>query len=188
MNTFTFFKDLPVAAKLTPKFMDAFDRAIPEWLNALLPFYQEAKQKNVDILELGRVILLGDSFNDGRYEKDGLGYYFNDNGWVKMLSIESSPKYPSVNLDWQHYLFGIYPRDEYYSNPMESTSNFLSSNHYLTRYHNQKPPYDAVFNRVNTYYHSLTGDPDVCVSLSHRSFMTFTPKGLSFVNEYYKID
>ena len=188
MNTFTFFKDLPVAAKLTPEFMDAFDKAIPEWLKAILPFYHEAKLMNVDILELCPVILLGDSFNDGKYEKDGRGYYFNDNGWVKFLSIESNSKYPSIDLELRHFLFKVYPRDEYYSNSVESTRNLLYSDHYLRRYTNQKPPYDAVFNRVNAYFQNLTGDPSVCVSFSNRSFLTFTPAGLSFVNEYYKIN
>ena len=186
MNTFTFFKDLPVADKLTPEFMDAFDIAIPEWLNALLPFYQEAKRIDADVFELWPVLLLGDYFNDGKYEKDGLGYYYCDNGSAKLLSLESNPKYPSFNLNWQHYSFDLHPEVGYYS--VERTCDYLYTHNYLTRYHNRKPPYDIVNNRVNILFQELTGDPNAGISLSFKSYITLSSRGVSYVNSAYLID
>lgn len=186
MTQFTFFKDLPVAANLSPEFMGAFDCSIPEWLEALLPFYQEAKRMGADVFETWPVLLLGDSFNDGKYENDGRGYYFNDNGGAKILSVESNEKYPSINLNWQHYVIDLHPEIDPCS--IKGSTDLMYSNHYLTRYHNQTPPYDAVFNRVNALFQQMTGDPEVCVSLSYNTFLALTPRGLAYVNDHYKID
>ena len=186
MDEYTFLKDLPVAAKLSPEFKDAFDRSIPEWLEALLPFYQESKRMGADLFETWPVLLLGDYFNDGKYEKDGRGYYYNDNGWARILSVESSPKYPSINLNWQYYVIDIHPEVDCYS--IEGSYNLMYTNHYLTRYHNQTPPYDVVFNRVNALFQQMTGDPDVRISISHHSYLTLTPRGLEYVNYHHRID
>lgn len=38
-------RDLPVAERLSPKFMDALEVFLPKWLDSLLPYYKEAKEQ-----------------------------------------------------------------------------------------------------------------------------------------------
>ena len=40
-------RDLPVAERLSPRFMDALEVFLPKWLDSLLPYYKEAKKQNV---------------------------------------------------------------------------------------------------------------------------------------------
>ena len=53
---------------LTPIFREAIEEFIPEWLESLLPYYQETKQNGDDILELSNVI----SSEGEHYEKNGI--------------------------------------------------------------------------------------------------------------------
>lgn len=177
-------KHLQIAKELSPDFVDAFEDFIPKWLNRFLPFYKEAKEKNVELFELVGMIDMGAPATI--YEKDGVGYYLHDVcGIGPVLALDAN--YPgNKEVNWHSCFSHEYPEVE--SDTLKRLSNFGVYNMYLTRIFNQKPPYDGIEKAVDACFKSITGDPDVFFSISTTSCFYFTDRARSYVNHCMGLD
>lgn len=170
---------------LTPIFREAIEEFIPEWLESLLPYYQEAKQNSDDILELSNVI----SSEGVHYEKNGIFYcrHKNEKG-LSMLAFDSLKGYRKVN--WRECLIEKHPDfdmepDAARGKFCELTKNALYFDNYVWRLFNRKPPYDELYNKVDAYFKQLTGDSGVGFSLSSISMIYFNPQAQKFIDQHY---
>lgn len=169
---------------LTPIFREAIEEFIPEWLESLLPYYQETKQNGDDILELSNVI----SSEGEHYEKNGIYYCRHQNSeGLSILAFDSLKGYRKVN--WRECLIEKHPDfDRDPDAPMgkfcELTKNSLYFDHYVWRLFNRKPPYDDLKNKVDSYFKQLTGDNSVGFSLSSTSMLYFNEKAKWYIDQY----
>ena len=170
--------DLPIAERLSPRFMDALEVFLPKWLDSLLPYYKEAKKQNVDLLKLANY--LSDVADCRLYEEDGIPYCLMYKPWIKELGFDSHEKY--IRCNWYECFCEQYP--ELVDDENERIDNFIGYNSYMSGISNRKEPYNCVANRIQDYFRKITKDKDVCFMLSHTSSICFTEKGKYWVKHY----
>ena len=177
-----FIRDLELANKLTPDFVDAFEDFVPIWINHLLLFYQEAKSKGDDILELVNYKPMGAECE--QYEKDGVGYYRHQSCGLSMLGFNSDHKYQPVN--WYKCFRSFRPDVD--AAETKRVCNFSIYNAYFSRIFNTKPPYNELAKRIDAYFKAITGDSTVGFSLGYTSYIYFNNKAKAHIVLYHKLD
>ena len=166
--------DLEMANNLTPDFIDHIERFLPEWLDSLIPYYEEAKHIGADTFKLVNHKPCG---GDCRlYDKDGIGYYLHESPRIKELSFNSDYKY--INCYWYGCFREYYPEID--ENTQERILNFTGYNMYFSKIWNQKEEYSCVANRVDKYFKNATNNPNVRFVLSGTSTICLTTKGLNY--------
>ncbi len=178
----TFIRDLELANRLTPDFVDAFEEFIPAWIKHLLPFYQEAKSKGDDILELVNHKPMGAECE--LYEKDGVGYYRHKSSGLSLLGFNSDYKYQPVNWYECFHLFNPGIKES----QQDRISNSLYYNSYMSRISNTKQPYDELAKRIDAHFKTITGDSTVGFSLGNTSFIYFDKKGENYIYLHHMLD
>lgn len=174
--------DLEFAKKLTPTFRDHLERFLPQWLDSLVPYYEEAKAIGADMFKLQDTMPCGGEYS--LFEKDGIGYYLTDFPWLKCLSFNSDYKY--IKCYWYQCFVDFYPRLD--TDWKERIHNFGAYNWYMYRPFNMKEGYDCVAKRVDDYFKAITNDPDVTFMLSGTSVICLTPKGVRWIEDYCKLE
>ena len=177
-----FIRDLELTDRLTLDFVDAFEEFVPIWINHLLPFYQEAKSKGDDILELVNIKPMGAVCE--LYEKDGVGYYRHQSCGLSILGFNSDYKYQPVN--WYECFKSFRPDVD--EDETKRVCNFGIYNAYFSRIFNMKPPYNGLAKRVNDYFKTITGDSTVGFSLGYTSYIYFNKKGKDYIYLYHMLD
>ena len=178
----TFIKDLELANRLTPDFADAFEEFVPVWLQHLIPFYQEAKSKGDDILELVNYKPMGAECE--LYESNGIGYYRHKSSGLSMLGFNSDYKYQRVN--WYECFRNFRPDVD--EDETKRICNFSIYNAYFSRIFNTKPPYNELAKRVDAYFKTITGDSEVGFSLGRTSYIYFNKKGKDYIYLHHMLD
>lgn len=179
----TFIKGLELANRLTPDFADAFEIFFPIWLQNLIPFYQEAKSKGDDILELVNIMPMGAECE--LYEKDGVGYYRHKSSGLSMLGFNSDYKYQRVG--WRECLRQLNPKLEN-EDPVDRAINFVFYDSYMSRISNTKPPYNELAKRIDAYFKTITGNSTVGFSLGYTSYIYFNKKGEDYIYLHHMLD
>ena len=177
-----FIRDLELADRLTPDFVNAFEEFVPIWIKHLFPFYQEAKSKGDDILELVNFKPMGAECE--LYESNGIGYYRYKSCGLSILGFNSDYKY--IKCYWYQCFVDFYPRLD--TDWKERIHNFGAYNWYMYRPFNMKEGYDCVAKRVDDYFKAITNDPDVTFMLSGTSAICLTPKGVRWIEDYCKLE
>ena len=178
----TFIRDIELANRLTPDFVEAFEQFVPIWINHLLPFYQEAKSNGDDILELTNYKPMGAECE--LYESNGIGYHRAKSSGLSILGFNSDYKYQRVN--W-YECFRNY-RPDVDEDETKRTHNFLYYNAYFSRIFNMKPPYNELAKRIDTYFKDITGDSAVGFSLGNTSYIYFNKKGEDYIYLHHMLD
>lgn len=181
MNKDLFIRDLPIAEKLTPTFCEALEQFLPQWLDSLVPYYEEARTQGVDVFRLADYMPCGASCK--LYEKVGIGYYLEDHPYIKQLSFNSDYKY--INCYWYECFREFYPRIE--DDQSERIDNFIVYNPYMHSPWNLKEDYNCVAKRVDEYFKAITKDPDVTFILSGTSSICLNQRGINWVSYHYKL-
>mgnify|MGYP006873193236 CR=1 FL=1 len=166
--------ELEFVQRLTPEFRDHFERFIPQWLDSLVPHYEEAKEKGAETFHLVNVKNCGNDFLS--FEKNGIGYYLSEQPYIKEMTFNSDYKYKRCG--WYECFCEFYPRLE--SDFDERISNFREYNCYMTKYLNKKEEYSCMAEWVNEYFKSITKDPNVYFILSDTSTICLTDRGVSW--------
>lgn len=181
MSKTVFIKDLEVAKKLTPDFVEAFEEFVPRWLDRFVPYHHEAREKGVELFEAVHYKQMGTQAD--RYVKDGIGYYlchdYSFGGNVLALDADYEG---SEEICWHECFRRMFPEVE--KDTGKRITNFIYYNSYMSRLSNRKPPYDVVANRVDAYFKNLTGDAECGFSLGSRSFLYFNDRAKGFINCY----
>ena len=168
---------------LTPVFRNAVETFIPHWLNSLLPYYQEAIERNVDIMDMANVI----GTEGEHYESNGIHYYYFVNGYgLKELSLDGSNN-NYTRTGFRECIIQMFPDLDVSPDPdmgkfSELFKNSMYFNHYLWRMFNRKPPYDDLNNKIDAYFKQLTGDGNVGFSLSSTSMLYFNPRAKMYID------
>ena len=170
---------------LTPVFRNAVETFIPHWLNSLLPYYQEAIERNVDIMDMANVI----GTEGEHYESNGIHYYYFVNGYgLKELSLDGSNN-NYTRTGFRECIIQMFPDLDVSPDPdmgkfSELINNSLYFDHYLWRMYNCKSPYDDLNNKIDAYFKQLTGDDNVGFSLSSTSMLYFNPRAKMYINNH----
>ena len=178
----TFIRNIELANRLTPDFIDAFEEFVPKWQQHLIPFYQEAKSKGDDILELVNYKPMGAECE--LYEKDGVGYYRQKPSGLSMLGFNSDYKYQPVN--WYECFRSFRPDVD--EDETKRICNFSIYNAYFSRIFNTKPPYNELAKRIDAYFKAITGDSTVGFSLGYTSYIYFNKKGEDYIYLHHMLD
>jgi len=180
-----FIKGTEKESKYSQEFVDAIEEFTPIWIERLIPFYQEAKDKGVDYLQLESVLWLGE-LEDGMetYEKNGVAYYLNSRGGHSWLSFwgggtkytrasfyyDFKKNHPEICDDWtknvQWWSFGIYIR----------------------RYTNRKPEYCFFDKACDQYFQNLTGDKEAHLTIGNECFIYFNETGKNYIFSHKLLD
>lgn len=177
-----FIRDLELADRLTPDFVDAFEEFVPIWIKHLFPFYQEAKSKGDDILGLENFKPMGAECE--LYEKDEVGYYRYKSCGLSILGFNSDYKYQLVN--WYECFKSYRPDVE--DEQTKRICNFGIYNAYFSRIFNMKPPFNELANRVNAYFKTITGDSTVGFSLGYTSYIFYNKNGADYIYLHHMLD
>ena len=172
--------DLEFAQKLTPDFRENLERFLPQWLDSLIPYYEEAKQIGADTLKLVNHKPCGGECK--LYDKDGIGYYLHESPSIKELSFNSDYKY--INCYWYECFREFYSRIE--DDWRERFDNFCAYNMYMHRPWNLSDKYSCMVRRVDDYFKNITNDPNVNFVLSGTSSICLNQRGINWVNYHYK--
>lgn len=170
---------------LTPTFRDAVENFIPKWLESFVPHYQEAKEKNVDIMDLANV----KGYSGQHYEKNGFHYlYFPSDYGMSFLSLDSSDNH-YTRTGFRECIVNMYPNLDYAPDPdmgkfSELINNSLYFDHYLWRLFNRKSPYDDLNNKIDSFFKQLTRDDNAGFSLSGTSMLYFNERAKMYINNY----
>ncbi len=168
----TFIKDLPEASKMTTWFANALEAFLPEWLESLVPYYLEAKNRDCDLFHLVNYKPMGAPCE--LYEKDGIGYYLSN----RTLAFNSDHHY--VKCGWEECFRVAHP--DYDKTSSENSCNSSATYNIMFRYFNRKPPYDILTTRCSDYFKTVTNDPEVCFSLSNTSYICMSEKWKDYVD------
>lgn len=165
---------------LMPGYVDALENFLPKWLDSLLPYYREGKEKNVDVVAFANVVQLGNSIDYTFYSSNGVDYCYNENkAWgVKILEFDGRVK--STITNWRELFLMKFPHYNDYRN--RSVYDFA----YFMRIANKKPENNIIADRCEQYFRQLTGDPNVQFSLSDTSAIIFKDKAKVYVENVYK--
>lgn len=179
-----FIKDLQWASHLSERFRDEFEKFLPKWLESLVPYYQEAKKREVDLLCLQNIMYIGKPC-DGTilFESNGIGYTQLNTG-VKRLGFDGNKNYRKCN--WLECYCEFSP--DYNTASLENIVNSLYFRKYMTRHSNIHPENAELANRCNSYFQQITGDNNACLSLSGTSFISFNEKGLKYITNFHLLD
>lgn len=183
----TFIKDLPWASKLSVRFRDALEEFLPEWIESLLPYYREGKERGVDMFWLCNYIPTNTPTEETLYEHHGISYY--QHHWpsspVRILGFNSKSSYRPCN--WMECLIKEKLPD-YNTASREDMDNHWHYNYSMNRLYNTKPEYSQVAERCNQYFHEITGDTTAGFSLSRGSGIYYNDKARWYINEYHRHD
>lgn len=148
-------RQLTVASKLDPRLVSDLEAFFPEWLESLLPFYNQAMDGGDFAFQLANV-----SGSEPHFTADGYEFYrtkrYYSGGCHTLLSFYAGNRL--FRLDWQEVFIlrhGYEP----------SLSDKISLLNYISRLDNKRVPYDALNNNLSGCFRVLTGDPEVSVSL-----------------------
>ena len=179
-----FIKDLPWASNLSERFRDAFEKFLPQWIESLLPYYQEGKELGVDLFSLQNTMDLGIlSSSTDEYEKNGICYKLTKNQIIQ-LSFNGDKEYRKCN--WLECFCDLTP--DYDTTSMENIINYKYYNQAIARYFNIYPDYAELANRCDSYFKQITGDKTAGFSLGNTSFIHYNEKGLKYGNIHYLLD
>lgn len=177
-----FIKDLEWADKLTPTFRDNLEDFLPRWLESLIPYYKEGKEKGVDIFHVVNFGPNGCEKDGDMYEHNGIAYYYHKYpGQPSELGFNSKVEYRPCN--WLECFCKEYG---YNTASSENLDNSRWYDCYMWRLYNTKPDYSIVADRADTYFKEITGDPNVCFSLSSTSLIYYDSTLKRFVDDYYR--
>lgn len=176
-----FITDQEWAQKLTPEFRDNLEDFLPRWLKSLIPYYQEGKEKGVDIFHLTNFGPNGCEQEGDMYEHNGIAYYYHKYpDQPSELGFNSKVGYRPCN--WLGCFCQEYGYDTASS---ENHHNSLYYHYYMCRMYNTKPEYSIVADRADAYFKEITGDPGVCFSLSSSSLILYDEDLKGFVKHHY---
>ena len=176
----TFIKDLPEASKMTPWFADALEGFLPAWLESLVPYYKEGKEKGCDLFLFENFVSMGPC---EQYEKEGVGYYLQTSKTgIKKLCFNCSFRY--VKCNWYECFQEAHP--EFDQTEFSHPSNLLVMYSYLKRTYNVKPSCDVVARRCEDYFKVITEDPDVIFSFGYTSMICFSSDAKEYVDHHNK--
>lgn len=180
----TFIADLPWASKMTPEFTNSLEAFLPEWLESLVPYYKEGKNRGVDIFYLGSFMTYGQNENEIFYESNGVLYYEHHSRYINMLGFDGRLKENYRKCNW----FECYceKHSDYSSSSLE---NIRNSSHYSSPMHrcfNHRPEEKELAERCNSYFQQITGDRTAGFSLSSTSMIYFTDRGKWYIDKWYR--
>lgn len=183
----TFIKDLQWADKLSERFRDALEEFLPKWLEDMMIYYKEGKERGIDIFCLNNFIPTNTPSEEVIFEHNGIAYY--QHHWpdspVTTLGFNDKKGYRLCN--WMECLIHDY-LPNYNTASKENRDNHWQYNWYMNRLYNLEPKYDIVAKRCNEYFQSLTGDTTSGLSLSRNSCIYYNEKAHNYVNYYYYYD
>jgi len=180
-----FIRNVKTIGTLTPDFVDAFEDFMPRWIESLVPFYEEGKYQNVEMVGLQNIAFFKEPTDNSVYEKDGIGYYLTEIvGLGKILEFNSNYKYQKIN--WLECFRQEYP--ELDNDGTKRITNFTVYSSYMSRLSNMKAPYDIVAQRADQYFRQITKDPSVGLSLGNTSFIYYSNKAKKYIDSHYYLD
>ncbi|MDE6033195.1 MAG: hypothetical protein K2G15_04455 [Muribaculaceae bacterium] len=85
---FSFIRGSEAAKKLSPEWMNAFDKVMPEWLSLLVPAYKVCKKRGVSFFRVSNVI--DEWSKPEKFEEDGYSYLlWNKPGEILRMSFDA---------------------------------------------------------------------------------------------------
>lgn len=170
-------KDLEWAKKLTDSFRNDLEEFLPEWIESLIPYYQEGKERGVDMFCISNFKPTGYG-SELLFEHNGIAYYQTES-LVKGLGFNVAGGYRKCN--WWECFCERHPEHD-----TISLENFRFYHIPMHRLHNNSN--GELAERVNRYFQSLTGDDkEAGLSLSSTSMIYFNERGKWYINKYCKM-
>ena len=162
----------------------ALEGFLPSWLKSLVPHYQEAKRKNVELLALSNFLCLGTPAT--LYENNGIGYYLLKNEALGGMELAFNSDYKYQKVGWNECFERDYP--ELFRDEGLRSNYFIGINSYMSRLSNREEPYNLIAKQVDEYFKEITGDSNVGFSLGYDSFIYFTKKAENYINRHHYLD
>ncbi len=178
MKQFTVEKGL--AEQLSPAFREKFEEFMPLWVRSIVPYYKEAIEQKVDLLQLSNYLPVpGAPFE--LYEKDGIGYYLlTDSRGMRTLAFNCNHHY--IKCNWRECFLESYPEYDSYSH--RSIEDWIAYYRYMGRIHNTEEEYCCIAQWADNYFKELTGDNNVVFSLSDTTMLYFSPIGRAHIEHW----
>ncbi|MDE7346785.1 MAG: hypothetical protein K2N48_08620, partial [Muribaculaceae bacterium] len=138
---FSFIRGSEASKKLSPEWMEAFDKIMPEWLGLLVPAYNVCKERGASFFEVANVI---DTWsNPERFDVDGFSYQLWNKSWPgecpRRAFDGAAPGWGA--WDWKDLMRCRYPHlyDGYnpdYKRIGVEMSDWATYHYYFSRYMN----------------------------------------------------
>lgn len=169
----------------TSDYLSALEKFLPIWVESLIPHYEEARRKDVELLSLSNYLCLGTPAT--LYEFDGIGYYLHENKALGGMELAFNSGYNYQKVGWNECFEMQYP--DLCNDETKRCHNFCSMSSYMSRISNTKAPYDIVAKQVDDYFKQLIShDSSVGLSLGTKSFIYLTDKAKNYINRDHYID
>lgn len=171
----TLIKDLPFIKGLRPEFVEALETSLHEWVEHLIPFYEEFKRSGADVFKCYHTSSFGNSPDEG-YVRDGVFYRFSQSPlWGKALSLDGEAVHDGKcgydELNWRGRFWNRYP--EFHGSKPENTKDNMAFSWYMHRYHKKDSKYNILQDRLRDYFRYLTQDPDIFFDAGWNSFIYY---------------